>query len=64
MKKKTGTHSPKYGVDIHPVRLNYFSANEYCSPLTTNQHKLNFSITEQGDCSYGEPCTPRRSEFY
>jgi hypothetical protein len=39
--------------NIHPVRLNYFSANKQCFPLTTNQHKHqhkpNFSISKQGD---------------
>jgi hypothetical protein len=36
------------------IRLNYFSANEQCFSLTTNQykyqHKPNFSISEQGEC--------------
>jgi hypothetical protein len=33
----------------HPVRFDYFSANEQCFSLTTNQHKPNFSIREQGE---------------
>jgi hypothetical protein len=36
-------------LDKHPVRLNYFSANEHYFSLTANQHKLNFCISEQGE---------------
>jgi hypothetical protein len=43
----------KLGSQNNPVCLNYFSANEQCFSLTTNQHKHqhkpNFSISEHGD---------------
>jgi hypothetical protein len=36
--------------------LDYFSANEQYFPLTTHQHKLNFSISEQSDgCGLARP---------